>query len=199
MTGLRNFRDWLASNHNRPEQARNEWRASGITLLPIGRAFDAVRLPERLVQAALGTEGRSPAHTDFGLEESLGGPVIHDGRGRNYYAIVPAGTSGEWRSSAPGVECLGPGAYFGVPAVDVLEHDATHPTYWATLGGPARFCEAASVSLLVRVGAARLAESEGEQQGAGSLPARSARAPQWRRPGGTTCPTWSWRPSTSAG
>ncbi|MCX4691052.1 hypothetical protein [Streptomyces sp. NBC_01408] len=170
--------DWLAGGHDRPEQVRKEWRERGIVLLPIGRAFDAVRLPERVVFAALGTEGRSFAHTDFGLEESLGGPVIHDGHGRTYYAIVPPGTVREWRHCGLGVECLGHGTHFGVPAVDVLEYDATQPIYWATLGGPSKFCEPASVSLLVRVGAARLADAEGRRPGTKPPALRTARAPQ---------------------
>ncbi|MFE5771457.1 hypothetical protein ACFQ7O_24190 [Streptomyces sp. NPDC056485] len=178
MKSHRIFSDWLASSHSKPEEARADWRENGVTLMPIGRSFEAVRLPERLVRAALGTEEHSFAHTDFGLEESLGGPIIHDGHGRNYYAIVPAGTAAEWRSQVPGVECLTNGTYFGVPATDILEYNAAHPVYWATLGGSSRFCEPASVSLLVRVGAARLAESEGAEQGAESLPARTARAPQ---------------------
>ncbi|MEU9375263.1 hypothetical protein AB0D94_16010 [Streptomyces sp. NPDC048255] len=169
--------DWLVGSHDQPEQVRTEWRERGIALLPIGRTFDAVRLPERLVFAALCTEGRSYAHTDFGLEESLGGPVVHDGHGRNYYAIVPAGTVREWRSCAPGVECLGSGTYFGVPAVDVLGYDVTHPVYWATLGAGSRFCEPASVALLVRVGVARLAEGE-SRPGSASAEAGSERAPR---------------------
>ncbi|MEV7542160.1 hypothetical protein [Streptomyces sp. NPDC089915] len=167
MKTFRIFSAWLVGNHDAPDQAREDWRKTGITLMPIGRAFDVVRLPEPLVQAALGTEGRSFAHSDFGLEESLGGPVIHDGHGRNYYAIVPPGTVTEWRASAPGAECLSHGTYLGVPATGILEYDATHPIYWATLGGASRFCDPASVSLLVRVGSVRLAEAEGDRQGAG--------------------------------
>lgn len=174
----RTMTDWLAASHDHPERVRAEWRERGIALVPIGRRFDAVRLPERLVFAALGTEGRSYAHTDFGLEDGLGGPVIHDGHGRNYYAIVPAGTVREWRSRAPGVECLGSGTYFGVPSVDVLEYDETHPVYWASLGGSSRFCEPASVSFLVRVGVARLAEIEESPHDGGSVSARTAKAPQ---------------------
>ncbi|MET9606278.1 hypothetical protein ABZZ17_14570 [Streptomyces sp. NPDC006512] len=151
---------WLTGSHDQPEQVRTQWRERGIVLLPIGRTFDAVRLPERLVFAALGTAGRDFAQTDSGLEESLGGPVIHDGHGRNYYALVPPGTVREWSCAAPGVECLGSGTYFGVPDPAVREYGATHPVYWATLGGGSRFRDPASVALLVRAGAARLAEDE---------------------------------------
>ncbi|MET9882584.1 hypothetical protein ABZZ20_05370 [Streptomyces sp. NPDC006430] len=170
--------DWLAGSYGQPQQVRAEWRNRGVALIPIGRIFDAIRLPEPVVFAAVCNEGHDYAHADAALDESLGGPVIHDGHGRNYYAIVPAGTVSEWRFTGLGVECLGPGTHFGVPAVDVQEYDATHPIYWATLGGSSGFCAPASVALLVRIGAARLAEAEASQQGADARTLRTEQVPQ---------------------
>lgn len=164
--------DWLADSHDRPQQVRAEWHQRGVALIPIGRQFDVIRLPEPIVFAAIAAESLTDVITDLALEESLEGPVIHDGHGRNYYAIVPAGTVREWRHTGLGVECLGPGTHFGVPAVDIKEYDATHPIYWATLGGTSRYCDPASVGLLVRIGAARLAEAE--RPGTESLAQRSA-------------------------
>jgi hypothetical protein len=163
---------WLADSHDRPEQVRAEWRQRGVALIPIGRHFDVVRLPEPVVFAAICAETLTDVITDLALDESLDGPVIHDGHGRNYYAIVPAGTIREWRHTGLGVECLGPGTHFGVPAVDVQAYDATHPIYWATLGGTSRYCDPASVALLASIGAARLAEAE--HPGAASLSHGSA-------------------------
>jgi hypothetical protein len=150
--------DWLAGSHDHPEQVRAQWRERGIALVPLGGVFDAVRLPEPVVLAALLTDGDGCAHLDDALEETLRGPVVHDGHGRNYYAIVPPGVR-EWRHSAHGVECLGSGTHFGVPAVGVRDYDATHPVHWATLGTSSRYCDPASVALLVRIASARLAEA----------------------------------------
>ncbi|WP_328930680.1 hypothetical protein OG429_40790 (plasmid) [Streptomyces sp. NBC_00190] len=154
----RTMADWLAGSHARPEQVRAEWRERGIAVLPIGSAFDAVRLPEQLVHAAVGDRALGQAYTDFALEVHLDGPVIHDGHGRNYYALVPAGTVSAWRSAA-GAECLGLGTHLGVPALDVHEYGPTHPVYWAAVGPRPAYCDPASVALLVRIGAARLAEA----------------------------------------
>lgn len=174
----RKMADWLADSYGQPEQVRAEWRDRGVALIPIGRIFDAIRLPEPVVFAATDTEEQDYEHADAALAECLGGPVIHDGHGRNYYAIVPAGTVAEWRYSGLGVECLGPETHFGVPAVDIQGYDPTHPNYWATLGGPSRYCAPESVALLVCLGAARLAEPEGSPLSVGAPAPRAEQAPQ---------------------
>lgn len=157
---MRTMTEWLAGSDGRPEKVHAAWRKEGVALLAIGGRFDVVRLPEPLVQAAVGTVGLGHSHTDFALGERLDGPVIHDGHGRNYYPLVPPGTVHEWRSPAPGVECLGRGTHVGIPAPDLFAYDPTHPVYWAAVGPMSGYCDPSSVALLVRVGAARLAEAE---------------------------------------
>lgn len=156
--------EWLASSHAQPEQVRTAWREHGIAVLPIGSLFDAIRLPEELVHAAVGDRALGQAHTDFALGVHLEGPAIHDGHGKNYYAIVPAGTVHEWRSTALGVECLGRGTHLGVPALNIIEYQPTHPVYWAAVDPRPGHCDPASVALLVRIGAARLSEASEPQQ-----------------------------------
>ncbi|MFI5617539.1 hypothetical protein [Streptomyces sp. NPDC051567] len=169
----RTMTDWLAGSHHQPGQVRAEWRERGISVLPVGHRFDAVRLPEPLVHAAVhpavhaaGAPAgpcRAPAGT--GLAGHLDGPVIHDGRGRTYYALVPPGTATTWRAAAPGVTCLGPGTHLGVPAEGLLEYHPAHPVHWTAATTRRRHCDPASVALLVRAGTARLAEAAGHPQG----------------------------------
>ncbi|MEU6891615.1 hypothetical protein ABZ934_07400 [Streptomyces sp. NPDC046557] len=173
----RTMTEWLAGSHGRPERVRAEWRERGVAVLPIGSRFDAVRLPDPLVHAAVGTADLGHNHTDFALGERLGGPVIHDGHGRNYYAIVPPGTVAEWRSAVCGVECLGRGTHLGIPALDLVAYDPAHPVYWAEVGPRPGYCDPASVAFLVRVGAARLAGFRQEQGQAQPLTSVSEEAP----------------------
>ena len=67
---------WLARAHDHPERARTEWSRHGVALLPLGRRFSAVRLPGKLVVAAVGTTDAKAIAEE--LEFRLDGPVIHD-------------------------------------------------------------------------------------------------------------------------
>ncbi|WP_329402326.1 hypothetical protein [Streptomyces melanogenes] len=148
----RTVTDWLASAHPVPAQARREFDA-GIALVPTGEKFDAIRLPAPIVHAAARNE--DPDAVAAFLARALpGGAVIHDAYdiGVWYYALVPAGTYADWR--VPGVECLRPGTWLGVPRVDLTAPPGPH---WAlppdAVGST---CSARAVADLVEVGQARL-------------------------------------------
>ncbi|MFD3541004.1 hypothetical protein ACFWUQ_16120 [Streptomyces sp. NPDC058662] len=149
--------EWLASSHPDPARVWTEWADSGIAVIPVGRGFGAVRLPEAIVHAAL--ESADPDRVGSVLDDRLDGPVIHDGRGRNYYPLTATGAQLDWGTTTPGVEALPPGTHLGVPAPDLDRYSPQTPVYWAAPGHGPRHCPSAAVALLVRVGTARLAEA----------------------------------------
>lgn len=108
------------------DQAHTEWAERDVALLPLGVRFSVVRLPERLVHAALGSS--DPDTVTGELAARLHGPVIHDtySYGRPYYPLIQwhAGVVWDGGDDAP---CLGEGAYMGVPHI----RRTTPPgTYW---------------------------------------------------------------------
>ncbi|MET8749552.1 hypothetical protein ABZW32_05635 [Streptomyces sp. NPDC004667] len=152
----RDFRRWLAGSNPQPQQAEAEWQEHGLALLRLGR-FEAVRIPDDIVHAA--TESSVSGVADLAVAWALEGAVIHDARGRNHYALVEPGTSERWRIRA-GVECLGPGTHLGVPDTTLVRATPHRPIHWAALPpSGAYFCRTAAIRLLVRVGAARIAEA----------------------------------------
>lgn len=136
-------------NQSAPGHAFWEWKGSGVALLPLGSRFDAVRLPEALVQAAVGAT--APQEAAARLARIVVGPVIYDGRtlGGSYYALTKPSRARAWQhqDSAPR---LSSGTYLGVPGLD-----RTGPpgTYW--LVRP-RFegdlCEPAAVAAVIDLG-----------------------------------------------
>ncbi|MDX3019846.1 hypothetical protein [Streptomyces acidiscabies] len=84
------IREWLASAHRKTEQAHTDWATHGVSLLPLGRPFSAVRIPGSLIHLVSGSTAHKPV-ASF-LAEELRGPVIHDRHeiGVSYYALVPA-------------------------------------------------------------------------------------------------------------
>lgn len=88
---------WLASADPDPNHAHRWWTAQEIALLPLGRAWDVVRIdgiPEVL---------------------SVDGPIISDLDGAVLYFLVPVGTARTW--DVPGTEALGDTAYLTIPAL----------------------------------------------------------------------------------
>ena len=119
---------WLTRGltHDQADQAHGEWADRGVALLPLGARFSVVRLPERLVHAAIGST--SPATVAAELAARLDGPVIHDtfAHGHPYYPLIQwhAGIVWDEGDDAP---CLGEGTYMGVPHI----RRTTGPgTYW---------------------------------------------------------------------
>ncbi|MDF2271555.1 hypothetical protein P2Q00_39910 [Streptomyces coacervatus] len=143
---------WLALAHPSPRAARGEWSsAAKLAVLPLGRTFDAVRIPEDVVHAA--AQSDEPSTTGSWLARHLSGPVIRDPGFRRYYVLVPPGTAQAWR--ARDTECLGDGTYLGVPRTDRIEVDERAPlaAYWSVpMARPGRLCQAADVLELVLLG-----------------------------------------------
>lgn len=117
----RQITTWLARTHPLPERAHAEWAERGVALLPLGRRFDAIRVPAERMHAAVGSD-------EVGIvaevvAEWLHGPVFRDTRYSEgpYYVLVPAGA--RWGGEE---ERLGEGAYLGVPRVG----DATLLAAW---------------------------------------------------------------------
>ncbi|MFI8104293.1 hypothetical protein [Streptomyces sp. NPDC086023] len=167
--------DWLAQSHDQPRQAHAEWAERGIAVLPTGGVFGAVRIPESLVRAAV--ESADNDHVGYVLADRLNGPVIHDGRGRNYYALLRPEDRLAWDTTAPGVEYLPPRTHLGVPAAGLCEYTTVTPVYWAVPVIRPSYCDLASLALLVRIGAARLAEARPGAAAAAALVGRTGMPP----------------------
>ncbi|MFJ7418015.1 hypothetical protein ACIQXD_05300 [Streptomyces uncialis] len=104
-------RAWLAAADPNPDHAERWLTNTGVSLLPLGITWSAVKTAER---------------TGLRVVTDLDGPAIHDGTGRAVYFLVP--TTTEWTS--PGGELLGgPSCWLGVPAPDRTEPPGV---YWLT-------------------------------------------------------------------
>lgn len=148
---------WLASSHRTPEQPWHEWAAHGVAVLPTGTAFDAVRIPEAVVHAAV--ESTAADTVGVALAERLDGPVIHDARGRNYYVLTRPGACLDLGPAADGAELLPAGSHLGVPAIDRCEYTPESPIYWAVPGIRPSHCDSNATGLLVRAGSCRLSDA----------------------------------------
>jgi hypothetical protein len=136
------------------QEAHNEWAKRGVALLPLGARFSVVRLPERLVHAALGTG--DPETVAAELAERMAGPVIHDSRSRHYYPLIQwhAGIVWDGDDDTP---CLGDGCYLGVPR---LSRRTPPGTYW--LAPPRHegdLCRADAVQQLIQRARAAVTET----------------------------------------
>ncbi|MFI2209610.1 hypothetical protein [Streptomyces sp. NPDC020141] len=134
---------WLAASLREPQTALHGWRADPITMLPTGRLFDAVRIPGKLVHAAIGATDHAPVSA--GLEKTLAGPVISDSRW--YYALVPPHTSETWTSGL--AQCLGQGAWLTVPRPDHTQDTGTRVHWCTPMTNPGRLCDPPAVAALI--------------------------------------------------
>ncbi|MEV0220325.1 hypothetical protein [Streptomyces sp. NPDC050704] len=154
---------WLASAHPSPLQAQREWSSvARLALLPLGKRFDAVRIPEAVVHAVTGSG--EAAIVDSRLAACLnGGPVVRDPCCCRYYALVPPGTADKWKS--PAADCLGQGTYLGVPRTDHTELDETWNSYWSVpMARAGALCRETDVLRLVTAGLCPTGEeSTGEE------------------------------------
>ncbi|MEI5100499.1 hypothetical protein RB200_20665 [Streptomyces sp. PmtG] len=81
--------DWLAGADPDPGRVWKEWGERSVALLPLGRRFDALRVPAERVHAAVGSE--APKAVAEALVTWLEGPVIRDLRSPlgPYYVLIP--------------------------------------------------------------------------------------------------------------
>lgn len=149
------------------ERARMEWQEHGVTLLPLGTLFAAVRLPGPLVQAVAAST--TSADIDAVLGEALqGGPVICDRRWQRYYVLVPAGVPRTWRQAAEDwraadVAVLGRGTHLGVPRLDTAQERAGLESYWSVpMDSPALLCTPLRVARLIAAGHQQLLDRTAE-------------------------------------
>lgn len=143
--------EWLASAHPSPNTVCEEWGSiAQLALIPLGRNFEAVRIPEDIVHGFVGSD--DPFMVSARLAERLDGPVIHDPGFSRYYALVPPGTAEFWR--VPVAECLAEGTYLGVPRADRIESNGgARTSYWSVpMARPSGLCTAADVLALVMAG-----------------------------------------------
>ncbi|MFJ2769731.1 hypothetical protein [Streptomyces sp. NPDC087300] len=148
--------DWFARALQVPEQARREWTERGVALLPLGRRFEAVRMPDHLVHAAVSST--VPDEIAWRLGQFLSGPVIYDGRtmGGTYYALTrPTHQAWRFQDIAPR---LSADTHLGVPK---LTRTRPPGTYWAVRP---RFegdlCEPQTVEGLIVTGSATLSGAQ---------------------------------------
>ncbi|MCF3131246.1 hypothetical protein [Streptomyces olivochromogenes] len=149
-----------------------EWQEHGITLLPLGTLFAAVRLPGPLVQAVAAST--TPADTAAVLGEALqGGPVICDRRRQRYYALVPAGVPRTWQHAVEDwrtadVEVFDRGTHLGVPRLDMDQGRRDLESYWSVpMDSPAMLCAPLGVARLIAAGHQQLAVQTAEPDGIG--------------------------------
>ncbi|MFE6103619.1 hypothetical protein ACFVQ4_27150 [Streptomyces laurentii] len=144
---------WLLSAAPDQVAARVEWETYGVAVLACGGVLSAIRVPAGLVFAAAGTE--DIAEADVFLSDWLdGGAVVMDITSRLYYFLVPVSTRCWWEPKEfPGVECLGRGAYLGVP---VVSHTVPQGrAYWAVaMDSPGDLCFPDEVGALLHRGLA---------------------------------------------
>ncbi|MEV0259628.1 hypothetical protein AB0H82_35950 [Streptomyces sp. NPDC050732] len=140
---------WFAHSQLGPEQACREWAESGVALLPLGGRFDAVRLPEALVQAAVGVT--APQVVAARLAWLIKGPVVYDGRtlGGSYYTLMKPCRDRVWKHQ----DCaprLSRGTYLGVPRLDRTEPPGPYWIMRPRFQGD--LCEPAAVAALIGLG-----------------------------------------------
>lgn len=115
--------DWLAAAHPVPESARREWgERHDVALLPVGRRWDAVKLPALVVHRVAGSHEADSVRLML-RKFGICGPVVVDPH-RSYYALVPSGTAAQWE--VRDVPCLGPACYLATPAVTRTEPPGIH-------------------------------------------------------------------------
>jgi hypothetical protein len=147
---------WLMSTTRHREIAEEDWAAGRPAILRTGVLYDAVRMPQELVHAAVGST--VPGVVSGGLAEVIDGPVVcHPGQW--FYALVPLGTCEVWRSAV--AVARGRGGWLGIPGVDRTVPTSVAP-YWAVpveqIGG---LCPSAAVTELLRVGRERCEGASG--------------------------------------
>lgn len=155
------IRNWLLHAAEYQGWARDHWWNIGVTMLPTGKQFSAIKMSERLVLAAVGKDASDGVAER--LASSLRGPVIHDPPGRRYYALVPPGADARW-APCKNTEALGRGAFVGVPRPGITEPDgAGRASYWVVpMTTAGELCVRQAVVHFVALGRSRLAAEAAE-------------------------------------
>lgn len=147
-------RTWLLGAAADEMEARRDWMNRGVAVLKCGRLFRALRVPEGLVQAAVGTTDRD--ETDAGLARALlGGPVVHDTAARTYSALLAADAG-----PTPSLMQAGTGFladdFIGIPDPG-LTRAGDGVRYWSVpLADGFGLCGVPAVAQLVEVGRYRI-------------------------------------------
>ncbi|GAA3489687.1 hypothetical protein [Streptomyces cremeus] len=141
---------WLAHAHRTPSVAEEEWDARRVAMLPLGRRFDAVRIPAEVVHAGLGTDNRDAVGAL--LSTMLGGgPVIQDSD--TVYALVAPGQAEKWAAPTGSYRWRG---WLTVPRPDQLAEPGVH---WLTeMSRPGRLCDLDAVARVAARGFTALSE-----------------------------------------
>ncbi|MFD9863722.1 hypothetical protein [Streptomyces alboflavus] len=134
--------DWLARTQPDARRAWTEWSDRGVALLPLGKRFDAIRVPARRVHAAVGSD--DPGTVGAALRDWLHGPVVHDtrtGSGLYYVLIAP---DAQWDGPQ---DRLGQGIYLALPR---LGRRVSPVTYWAVEPQrPGQLCDPTHLAALL--------------------------------------------------
>ncbi|GGO42991.1 hypothetical protein [Streptomyces lasiicapitis] len=129
--------------HPLPGQARREWTDAHVAMIPLGRRFDAVRVPAERIHAAVGSD--ESATVAAALEDWLRGPVVQDlrsGLGPYYVLVAP---DAEWQGEEVR---LSTGTYLGVPRVG---HIAYLMTWVVQPQRPGDLCDVGCLRALLSV------------------------------------------------
>ncbi|EPH45336.1 hypothetical protein ABT390_35585 [Streptomyces aurantiacus] len=134
--------EWLARADPNPVAVYGAWSEHGVALLPLGRRFDAVRVPAQRVHAAVGSN--DPQIVASSLRDWLEGPVIRDLRSSMgpYYVLISPNAAA-WDGAE---ERLSTDTYLGVPRPGQLSLQA----HWVVpLAAPGDLCDPAYLSALL--------------------------------------------------
>ncbi len=115
---------FLTNTQVAAQAAEREWWRRGVALFLVGPAWDAVKLPERLVHGVAAGSGRGRVRAMmhcFGVT----GPVARVGA--SYVVLVPPGTAAEWDAAAECVSTTEREAhYMGLPSPHSCEGPRAH-------------------------------------------------------------------------
>jgi hypothetical protein len=103
--------EWLASADPDPSRAHRWMTQTNIVMLPLGKLFDAVRVPTEKGQVA--------------LDAGIGGPVVCSPEDDVHYFLVPPGTDTTWAHTTE-IMCWGDGTYLMVPSLLVTTPPNVH-------------------------------------------------------------------------
>ncbi|GGV13508.1 hypothetical protein [Streptomyces spectabilis] len=132
---------WLAEADPRPGKVWAEWEKHGIALLPLGRRFDAIRVPAERIHAAADSD--KPEVVATVLHAWIDGPVFRDFRSSMgpYYVLISTGA--DWDGPD---ERLTTDTYLGVPRPG----HSTMLSRWVVLPShPGALCDTRHVQTLL--------------------------------------------------